>query len=159
MSRLWACDRCGSTAPGSQLLPSGWERVMVRAIPKVDGDVCRPCLHDLDQALQDWFKEAGAPDCTAASALEPEFKRGDVVKCIDTETVSEVETVRCRLGKFCHYIVDAVDTLGTLQLKDVPGWYRPERFIFVERAFAGPGDTPWPQGSVACADMGKAPRA
>jgi hypothetical protein len=69
MSRLWACDRCGSTAPGSQLLPSGWERVMVRALHKVDGDVCPPCYADLDQALRDWLNEGGAPDPTLRNTV------------------------------------------------------------------------------------------
>lgn len=64
MSRLWACDRCGITAPDSDTDPGarpyGWKRTMVRALPEVWRDVCPPCYADLDQALRDWFARGNA---------------------------------------------------------------------------------------------------
>jgi hypothetical protein len=96
MSRLWACDRCGITAPyeAGKALPDGWKQVMTRALPDAWRDICPPCLHDLDQTLRDWFANGNAAS--------------DVVK-------------------------------GPWQEPPVT-------------------PSPWPPGSVACADMGKPPK-
>jgi hypothetical protein len=63
MSRLWACDRCGITAPydPSVTLPNNWKCVMTRTLPEVWNDVCPACNAELDQVVQKWWNDDGAP--------------------------------------------------------------------------------------------------